>query len=101
MKNMLYPDNWRVLAAEIKDANHWQCQECQRQCRRPGEMWIGWEYELTVAHYDQCYEEDAVFLACLCVACHFAHDARHSWQARLRWRRFRQWQAGQLKIDTI
>lgn len=86
----LYPVEWESLAREVKAANHYVCQACGKQCRRPGEFWLGWEYELTLAHYDQVYDGD-VFLVPLCVACHFEHDRRHSWRARRR-------NAGQLEI---
>lgn len=90
-RHLYYPIDWPALAAEIKAANGWCCASCGKQCRRPGEFWLGWEHELTVAHYDQVYDSEAVFVAALCIRCHFAHDCRHSWRARRR-------NAGQLEI---
>lgn len=87
-----YPVEWRTVAREIKDACGYRCQQCGRQCRRPGEFYLGWEYELTVAHYHQEYAGEAVFVTALCVPCHFAHDCHHSWRARRR-------NAGQLEIS--
>lgn len=88
----LYPVDWVSLARDIKEANGYVCQACHRQCRRPGEFWLGWEYELTLAHYDREYDDDAVFVVPLCVRCHLLHDCRHSWRARRR-------NAGQLTLS--
>src|SRR5687767_3135601 len=98
MNHSLYPDNWPALAREIKEANQYTCQSCGKKCRRPGEMYLGWQYELTVAHICQDYEAEAVYVAPMCLECHFPHDAQYSWIARLRQRRLRQRQAGQLEI---
>lgn len=98
MKSAFYPVDWPIIAREVKEANGYICQECDCQCRRPGEMWIGWEYELTVSHYFHDYDSAEVFCAALCAPCHFAHDAKFSGQARLRWRRLRQQLAGQLAL---
>lgn len=91
-----YPPNWPEIAAEIKAACNYVCQECGKQCRRPGEFYLGWEYELTVSHYDHVYDAPEIFCVALCIPCHFLHDCRHSWAARMRWQRLRQRQAGQL-----
>jgi hypothetical protein len=98
MTSGFYPNEWDIIACEIKVANNWRCQSCDRQCRRPGEFYLGWEYELTVAHLCQDYEGEAVNVAALCGPCHLAYDASHSWIARLRWHRWRQRQAGQLEL---
>jgi hypothetical protein len=99
MKSLSYPDNWRMLAMEIKAANGYKCQACGQQCRRPGEMWLGWEYELTVAHVDQDYEGETIQLAPLCVRCHLRLDAPFAWLARRRHHRTRQRLAGQLDLQ--
>lgn len=96
MKILLYPDDWSDIAYMIKDANGWRCQACDRQCRRPGEMYLGWEYMLTVAHICQGYDSEAVYVAPLCLRCHLAYDAPHSWLARRRHLRVRLHRAGQL-----
>lgn len=36
-KRLLYPDNWEEIAAEIKLSADWRCEECDRDCRKPGE----------------------------------------------------------------
>lgn len=98
MKNALYPDNWADIAYMIKDANGWCCMQCGRQCRRPGELNLGWEYVLTVAHICQGYEASAVYVAPLCLPCHLLFDAPHSWLARQRRLRWRRHVAGQLNF---
>lgn len=98
MNTLLYPVNWREIARDIKAANRYTCQACNKQCRRPGEFWLGWEYELTVAHICQDYQAEAIYVAPLCLVCHFAHDARYSWLARQRQMRARMEIAGQLPM---
>lgn len=34
-----YPPDWKSIAAEIKGAADWTCQECGRPCRKPGQSW--------------------------------------------------------------
>lgn len=92
--DVLYPADWQQIAAAIKEANHWRCQMCGRLCRRPGELNLGWEYELTVAHITQDYLATVVQLAPLCVGCHLRHDAPFVWVARRR-------KAGQLTLFEI
>lgn len=98
MKYILYPDDWPDIAYSIKEANDWRCMQCNRQCRRPGELYLGWEYTLTVAHICQNYEADAVYVAPLCAPCHLLFDSVHSWLARRRKRMVRLRLAGQLEI---
>lgn len=98
LKSQLYPENWRAIAREIKEANDWRCQACGLQCRRPGELRLGWEYELTVAHICQDYYAEAVCVAALCIRCHFKMDAPLSHVARRRVERLRRQVAGQLAL---
>ncbi len=100
MNDTRYPDNWFTIAREIKEACDWRCSECDTQCRRPGEFNLGWQYTLTVAHYDGEYEAPAVFVVALCIRCHFRHDVQHTWKARRRNLRVRRRMAGQLEIFT-
>ncbi|OLP15607.1 HNH endonuclease [Leptolyngbya sp. 'hensonii'] len=37
MDRRLYPENWEAIALAIKEAAGWKCQQCGRDCRRPGE----------------------------------------------------------------
>lgn len=98
IKKALYPDDWQTIAYRVKEANGWQCQACGKQCRRPGELNLGWQYKLTVAHICQDYEGESVFVAALCLPCHLKFDAAHSWVARRRVDRLRQRLAGQLAL---
>ncbi len=100
MDSTLYPAEWNAIAREIKEAAGWVCQACGKQCQRPGELNIGWQYRLTVAHICQDYEADAICCAALCLPCHLAFDAPHSWIARRRRMRWRMVQAGQLALFT-
>lgn len=99
MKFTPYPADWREIAYIVKDANGWCCMQCSRQCRRPGEMYLGWEYTLTVAHICQNYDGEAVYVAPLCAPCHLTYDAPHSWLARRRHLRWRLRSAGQLTLS--
>lgn len=99
--NDLYPDGWRVIALAVKDANGWRCSICNLQCRRPGEMWLGWEYELTCAHISQDYYAPVVQVAALCRKCHLVYDAPLVWVARRRMDRWRQRAAGQLSLFSL
>lgn len=98
-RNELYPHDWRQLSREIREACGWQCTQCGKQCRRPGELYLGWEYILTVAHICQDYDAPAVQLAALCLPCHLLYDAGHSWIARHRHIRLRRRVAGQLLLE--
>lgn len=93
-----YPVDWPAIAREIKEAVDYVCQECGQQCRRPGEFNLGWQFTLTVAHWDREYEDEVVFCVALCVRCHFRHDSKYSWIARRRYAYIRQRIAGQLGL---
>lgn len=97
-KALLYPDDWAEIAHKVKEANDWRCQECDRQCRRPGEAFDGHDRTLALAHISQDYEADWIQVACLCRGCHMLHDAPYGWLARLRNIRLRLRLAGQLEI---
>ncbi len=32
-----YPKNWKAIAHQIKKSVNWNCEECNRPCRQPGE----------------------------------------------------------------
>ncbi|MGF1524092.1 MAG: hypothetical protein ACFBSF_17375 [Leptolyngbyaceae cyanobacterium] len=32
-----YPENWEVIAAQVKHEANWCCEHCQRPCRQPSE----------------------------------------------------------------
>jgi hypothetical protein len=89
-----YPVDWPEIARVVKEAAGYTCQACQKRCRRPGEFYLGWEYELTVAH--DGYGAAATTVAALCIRCHFAYDAPRVWIARRRALRHRLLSGGQL-----
>lgn len=95
----LYPNDWSTIASDIKRSCNYQCMACGKQCQRPGELNLGWQYRLTVAHLCQDYEAEVVCVAALCLPCHLAYDAPHSWIARQRQQRWRMRAAGQLEIN--
>lgn len=73
-----YPDNWNKLAREIKAANHWQCQACDRECQKPGEAYRGGRNVLTVAHADpHSYDAPEALLVAICTVCHLRMDSPH------------------------
>lgn len=98
MENLLYPVDWPTITRQIKDANHYKCQACDKQCRRPGEMWLGWNYEMAIAHICQDYEAESVFVVAICAHCHLVMDAPYSGTARRRRLRLRRYLAGQLEF---
>lgn len=91
-----YPVDWHALAFDIKEANEWTCQMCDKPCRTPGAVFDTFRLELTVAHVDHDYGGAEIFLACLCSVCHMKMDARHSGYFRRRNDRWRRLRAGQL-----
>ena len=77
-----YPDNWKEIATEIKEATDWKCQVCGKQCYRPDESVEHTQNVLTVAHINHvesdCRPEN---LVAACSVCHLAYDAeRKRWQ---------------------
>lgn len=94
-----YPVNWAIIAREVKEANNWRCLCCDKLCRRPGEMFLGWQYTLTVAHISQVYDAPVITVAALCLPCHLKMDAPYSWWARRRHLRIRRQRAGQLELS--
>lgn len=79
-----YPVDWNEISFLIREGNDWTCQECGRQCRRPGEPLESKKNELTVAHYEHDYTSRVIFLAAMCTGCHLRHDAIDAWRIR-RW----------------
>jgi len=93
-----YPDDWEVIAFQVKEDADWCCEQCCRPCCRPDELvedlfkrvqqWrpdfkpaeyhaAPRRYLLTVAHMGQrpenCEREN---LKALCVVCHLRHDRK-------------------------
>jgi hypothetical protein len=61
MNRSLYPKDWEIIATEVKEAANWECQECGRPCRKPGQTWCDFVHELVqtcdLTWYHQTYEE--------------------------------------------
>jgi hypothetical protein len=96
MRLELYPDDWPLIAREVKEACDWTCQVCEAACRRPNDPETAHLPVLTVAHWFHDYEAEAVFVVACCAPCHLAHDRHYHWRNR----RLRYWErqraAGQL-----
>lgn len=85
MDKKRYPQNWKQIATEIKDAAGWKCKVCGKQCRRPGEPFDTHKRTLTVAHLDHTPENmDPDNLMPMCAPCHLRYDARHHAETRKR-----------------
>ena len=91
MEKGRYPADWKRIALGVKEAAGWRCQQCGKQCRKPGEGLetpgrSGHQYTLTVHHKDHRPENCSVEnLIALCAPCHLRADA--PWHAERRRRR--------------
>ena len=84
MDKKRYPKNWREIATAVKDAAGWKCQQCGKQCRKPGEPLDTHRRTLTVHHIDHMPENcDASNLIALCAPCHLRADAKHHAETRI------------------
>lgn len=83
MERSRYPRDWERIALEVKDSTGWKCEKCDKQCRRPGELFDTHRRTLTVAHLnhtpEDCRPEN---LMALCAPCHLRYDARHHAETR-------------------
>lgn len=83
MDRSRYPDNWEEIALLVKEEAGWACEECEKQCRRPGEPFDTHRRTLTVAHLNHnpsdCRRAN---LRALCAPCHLRYDARHHAETR-------------------
>jgi len=92
MDRALYPPNWDAIALAVKQAANWTCEECGRECWKPGEItseaiqadrsrWA--TFTLTVAHLnhrpEDCRPEN---LRALCAPCHCRYDLSQMWLKR-------------------
>lgn len=86
MKRDKYPPDWREIAARIKAAAGYICQDCGRQCRRPGEPFDTHRRTMSVHHIGVTKPDGsagdphdkldvrAENLIALCSRCHLARD---------------------------
>lgn len=78
MQRERYPANWKAIATALKEATGWVCQECGKQCRKPGEAFDTHKRTATVAHLNHRPEDcRPANLRVLCAPCHLRYDAAH------------------------
>lgn len=83
MDKKRYPKNWKDISLRIKQDADWICQECGRQCRKPGEKFDTHKRTLTVAHMNHIPEDISPNnLKALCAPCHLRYDAKHHAESR-------------------
>ena len=89
MDRTRYPAWWREIALRVKEEAGWRCQQCGKQCRRPGEKLDTHQRTLTVHHLDHRPENcERSNLVALCAPCHLRADAK--WHAQTRKERMKQ-----------
>src|SRR5262245_39238773 len=93
-----YPDDWPEIAASIREANDYICQMCDQQCTQPGEPYDRRRI-LTVAHVDHDYDGPEIFVAAICVLCHFRLDKGLGQRFRRRNEHWRRLRAGQMPME--
>lgn len=77
MEKRRYPKNWDEIALKIKEDAGWKCENCGKQCRRPGEKFDTHKNTLTVAHLNHTPEDcSRTNLRALCAPCHLRYDAK-------------------------
>jgi len=100
MNKALYPRKWNQIATRVKNEANWTCENCGRECYRPGEPCPDRAYVLTVHHLDgnpsNCHRSN---LVAVCPACHNAMDAPMRTRHRAQTRRARQEDAGQMRME--
>jgi len=83
MDKKRYPKNWKDISLKIKQDAGWICQECGKQCRKPGEKFDTHKRTLTVAHLNHIPEDIRNDnLKALCAPCHLRYDAKHHAESR-------------------
>ncbi len=75
----LYPDNWKTLALEIKEAAEWKCGCCGKQCYKPGERPENltrseWTADILQVHHrnHDPSQNQLSNLQAVCAACHLS-----------------------------
>lgn len=85
MQRGRYPTDWNTIATEVKESADWQCQQCGKQCRRPGDPFDTHRRTLTTAHVwpdDHDTMAPVVCVAALCAPCHLRLDAERRKEQR-------------------
>jgi len=94
-----YPDNWQEIATAVKEAADWQCQDCGKQCRRPGEPFDTQRHTLTTSHNDHdTQNNESDNLTARCAPCHLRYDAIYHAKNAAITRRKRMIESGQLSL---
>lgn len=95
-----YPPDWDAIALAVKVAADWRCQDCGRQCRRPGEPFDTHRRTMSVHHLDHHPPNvELSNLIALCARCHLIRDAPHHAQNAARTRRAKRIASGQLPME--
>ena len=80
MERERYPANWKEISMRVKEQAGWKCQQCGKQCRKPGEQLDTHTRTLTVHHINHIPEDCRPDnLIALCAPCHLRADA--AWHA--------------------
>lgn len=96
----LYPKNWDQIALMVKEKARWICQECGKQCRRPGEPFDTHKRTLTVAHMNHNpMDISTENLKALCAPCHLRYDAKHHAETRKRKERGKNMEEAKRKVS--
>lgn len=84
MRKELYPKNWKEIAFQIKEKANWKCNQCGKQCRKPGEPFDTHKRTLTVSHLNHIPQDiREENLKAMCAPCHLRYDAKHHAESRL------------------
>lgn len=117
MNRKLYPANWEAIALQVKQRANWTCENCGKQCRRPGENLLKFcdrirtqrisecpvvaealtypqRYTLTVAHLNHDPGNPDAELRAWCAPCHCRYDLAQMGRKR----RIKREQDGQLTL---
>ena len=83
MDRKRYPEEWEQIALAKKESVGWHCEQCGKQCRRPGEPFDTHRRTLTVARLNHTPEDVMPEnLMAMCVPCHLRYDAQHHAETR-------------------
>ena len=83
MDKKRYPNNWKEIAKKIKEHAGWKCEQCGKQCRKPGEKFDTHKNTLTVAYLNHTPEDiRPENLKAMCAPCHLRYDAKHHAETR-------------------
>lgn len=115
MDRSLYPSSWDEIARTIKNQVLWNCQACDRPCRKPGEtmadfakrlpeVWLPsfkekpGRFVLTVAHLDHVPQNcDRSNLRAWCAPCHCRYDLKAMGQKK----QLKLERLGQLRLEGL